>query len=97
MKNCKNIYGKPDIAFPGKKIAIFCDGEFWHGYKWDETKFKIKSNRNYWWKKIETNINRDNIVNAQLKDLGWVVLRFWNNDIIKNPDKCILEIERYLK
>lgn len=87
-KNCSKIYGKPDLAFTGKKVAIFCDSEFWHGYLWQENKDKIRSNRDFWIKKIERNMERDKEVNETLKKDGWIVLRFWGNDILKNTRKC---------
>ena len=87
-KNCSKIIGKPDIAFIGKKIAVFCDGEFWHGYDWDTRKNQIKSRKEYWIPKIERNMQRDKEINAKLEELGWIVLRFWEKDIKKHPEKC---------
>ncbi len=74
-KNCKSVYGKPDIAFIGKKIAIFVDGKMWHGYDWERQKNDFISNREYWIPKIERNIERDAEVNDRLLSLGWQVLR----------------------
>lgn len=91
-KNYKKLPGKPDIVFIKKRIAIFCDSEFWHGKDWEQQKNRINSNKNYWLAKIERNIEHDKIVNDELKKLGWTVLRFWGEDIIKNTDKCINEI-----
>ena len=93
-KNCSKIEGKPDIVLSKYKIAIFCDSEFWHGYNWDIRKNDIKFNREFWIKKIEGNIKRDNIVNKILKQQGWKVLRFWGKDIQKNLDKCMNKIEK---
>ena len=67
-KNVKSVYGHPDIAFIGKKVAIFCDSEFWHGYNWDERKNDFKSRREFWIPKIERNISRDIEVNKVLND-----------------------------
>ena len=58
-KNPKNIYGHPDIAIRKYKLAIFCDGDFWHGYNWEEREKDLKSNREYWVKKIEHNMEKD--------------------------------------
>lgn len=55
-RNNKTIFGKPDIAFLARKIAIFCDGDFWHGYNWEQAQNEIKSNRDFWIPKIERNI-----------------------------------------
>ncbi len=87
-KNVKEVFGKPDIVFKSKKIAVFCDSEFWHGYKWKEKQDEIKSHRDFWIPKIEKNIKRDKEVNAALEAEGWMVLRFWGNEIKKNVEAC---------
>jgi DNA mismatch endonuclease (patch repair protein) len=91
IKN-KSIPGKPDIVIKKYKLAVFVDGEFWHGYNWSEKKHKIKSNRDYWIKKIEGNIERDKRVNKELNENGWTVLRYWQNEIKNDLDKCVSEI-----
>ena len=96
-KNVKSIIGKPDIAFIKKKVAVFCDSEFWHGFDWEHKKSDIKSNRDFWIPKIEKNIERDKIVTSQLIKEGWIVLRFWGNDIKKNPSGCADIIEDVLR
>lgn len=93
-KNYKKVIGKPDIAFVSKKIAIFCDSEFWHGYQWKTRKKEIKSNRKFWIAKIERNIERDIEVNSKLQDMGWSVLRFWGKEIEKNLQMCVKIVER---
>ena len=94
-KNVKRVFGHPDIVFIGKKIAVFCDSEFWHGYDWENKKKNIKSNKDFWITKIERNMARDNEVNNFLKSQGWTVLRFWGEDIKKNLAQCadIIETE----
>lgn len=87
-KNVSKITGKPDIAFIGKKVAVFCDSEFWHGYDWKRQRAAIKSNRDFWIPKIERNIERDKKVNEALKAEGWTVLRFWGNEIKNNVEQC---------
>ena len=84
QKNVKTIFGKPDIVFKGKKIAVFCDSEFWHGFDWENRKDQIKSRRDFWIPKIERNIQRDVEVTEKLTETGWIVLRFWGKDIKKN-------------
>lgn len=96
-KNVKTVYGKPDIAFIGKKVAVFCDGEFWHGYNWDERKHDFKSNQSFWLPKIERNMERDKEVTQQLESDGWIVLRFWERNIKKNLIECADIIERAVK
>lgn len=87
--NDRNVPGKPDIAFPARKIAIFCDGDFWHGYDWETTKHNIKSNREFWISKIEQTMKRDRNVTQYLRDAGWSVLRFWGHEIKKELDYCM--------
>jgi DNA mismatch endonuclease (patch repair protein) len=91
-KNNKTVFGKPDFTFKNLKIAIFVDSEFFHGKDW-ETRKKPQTNPEFWIKKIERNIQRDIEVNAYLESQNWKILRFWSNDIKKNLDSCILEIQ----
>ena len=97
QKNVTSIFGKPDLVFKGKKVVVFCDSEFWHGYDWDNKKKEFKSHQDFWIPKIERNIARDKEVNEELKIMGWTVLRFWGNDIKKNLQACADEIERTVK
>ncbi len=93
-KNDKNIFGKPDICFRKHKIAVFIDSEFWHGYNWETKKNEHKSNIDFWHKKIEQNIKRDETVNTELAKQGWTILRFWGNEIDNNLSYCIQQIEK---
>ncbi len=83
-KNSGSIFGKPDFSFKKYKVAVFVDGEFWHGKDWEQRKAEIKGNREFWIAKIERNIRRDVEVTGRLKVEGWTVLRFWSNDVVKN-------------
>lgn len=96
QKNDKSVYGKPDFTIKKYKIAIFCDGEFWHGKDWNTRKNDHKSNCEFWYSKIEGNIARDKKVNDTLGQQGWAVLRFWETDIIKEPDKCLNIVLEYM-
>ena len=96
-KNVNGIIGKPDIVFKGKKVAVFCDSEFWHGYDWENRKEAIKTRREFWIPKIERNMERDKEVTSTLEEDGWTVLRFWGNDIKKNLKQCADQIEATLK
>lgn len=96
-KNAKSIEGKPDIAFIGKKIAVFCDSEFWHGYDWENRKKDFKSNTEFWISKIERNMQRDKEVTQKLQSEGWIVLRFWGKEIKKNLAECADIVERIWK
>lgn len=94
--NSKYVYGHPDISFKGYKVAIFCDSEFWHGFNFEENKGKIHSNTSYWIPKIERNIARDKEVNGHLEKEGYIVLRFWGQEIEKHLDECVAKIEEAL-
>ncbi len=96
-KNVKSVYGKPDIVFLRDKVAVFCDSEFWHGYDWENRKKDFKSNKEFWIPKIERNIQRDIEVTEHLKTDGWIVLRFWGKDIMKNTQECADVVERTIK
>ena len=91
-KNDQTVYGKPDLTIKKYKIAIFVDSEFFHGKNWNTEKYRIKSNREFWWKKIESNKKRDKAVNRYLVEKKWKVLRFWSQDINKKLDLCIDKI-----
>ncbi|MEE3469052.1 MAG: very short patch repair endonuclease [Butyrivibrio hungatei] len=94
-KNYKQIPGSPDIALTKYKIAIFCDGEFFHGKEWQVLKPKLDQgkNGNYWVKKIERNRERDRQKDAELLYLGWTVIHFWGKDILNNTEECLRVIE----
>ncbi len=94
-KNYKVLPGKPDIAITRYRIAIFVDGDFWHGREFEKIKNRLDTNKEFWIKKIETNKKRDIEVNNSLSEMGWVVLRFWESDISKKLDNCIEEILKY--
>jgi len=96
-RNYRKLYGTPDIVLSDKRIAIFVDGEFWHGYHWEEKKKKIKANRAYWIPKIERNIVRDKNNSKKLWQEGWKVIRFWQQQIIKDTPKCIKKIKMAAK
>ena len=96
-KNVKSVYGHPDIAFIGKKVAVFVDSEFWHGFDWENRKKDFKSHQEFWIPKIERNIQRDIEVNEKLKSEGWSVIRFWGKEITKNIKQCADIVERAVK
>lgn len=94
-KNYKKLPGSPDICLTKYKIAIFCDSEFFHGKEWDVLKPKVEKGNNgeYWAKKIQENIDRDEEIDKKLLFLGWTVIHFWGKDILKSIDECIRVIE----
>ena len=94
-KNYKKLPGKPDIVLTKYKIAIFCDGEFFHGKDWEILKPRLEKGNSseYWVSKISKNRKHDDEINKELLFLGWTFIRFWGNDIKKNTDECIKVIE----
>lgn len=88
------MYGNPDFVLRRKQITIYCDGDFWHGYKYHEKK---KLAKKFWRDKIENNMRRDKRYTRKLRREGWSVLRIWEHDIQKNPEKCKRRIVSKLK
>lgn len=93
----KSLPGTPDIVIKKYKLAIFVDGEFWHGFDWKNKRETIKSNRLFWIPKIERNMQKDMRVNKALRDMDYVVFRFWTQDILKNLPTIINQIELFLE
>lgn len=91
-KNDKRLPGSPDIAISKYHIAIFVDGEFWHGKDWDVRKERLQRNREYWIEKIEENIARDIRVDKELCSMGWTPIHFWSKDVLKDTEGCISDI-----
>lgn len=87
QKHYKKAAGSPDIAIPRKKIAIFIDGDFWHGRNFRRDKSRLP--KKYWRNKIEMNIARDKKNRATLEKQGWKILRIWEGDIMKADKKII--------
>ena len=94
-KNYSALPGKPDIVLTKYRIAIFCDGELFHGKNWEILKPRLLKGNNpdFWVKKIERNMKRDDENDKRLLFLGWTVIHFWGNDILKNTDQCVKVVE----
>ncbi len=92
-KNDLSVFGKPDLTFKRYKIAIFVDSEFWHGKDWETKKYEHKSNQEFWYNKIERNIQRDIEVNDYLLKNNWEVIRFWGKEIERELVSCVRIIE----
>lgn len=91
------IAGRPDFVLVSKKIAIFVDGDFWHGNNWRLRGLKslsaeLSSYKKFWRDKIKNNIQRDNKANKELRKNGWHTLRFWESDLKKKPAKIVKKI-----
>lgn len=97
-KNYKALPGTPDIVLTKYKIVIFCDGELFHGNNWQVLRPKLLKGNNpeYWVKKIERNMKRDRENDKKLLFMGWTVIRFWGNDILKKPEQCVKVIEEVI-
>ena len=86
------LFGSPDFVVE-KKILVFCDGDFWHGYRYEKKK---KPPKKFWRNKIERNMERDRKVGRKLRADGWHVVRLWEHDIETSPEKCVGKIRRCL-
>lgn len=91
-KNIKVLDCHPDIVITKYKIAIFCDGDFWHGKTFE--RYDVTTNASYWREKIKRNVERDLENTIELRDNGWTVLRFWETDIKKGLDMCVEAVLR---
>lgn len=108
-KNYKKLPGRPDIAITRYRVAVFVDGEFWHGkgydgqgyerHKYASLKEQLEhgSNPDYWIPKIERNIQRDREVDAELVGMGWTVVHFWSKDVMRDCDACVLQVKGILE
>ena len=96
-KNYKKLPGSPDIAILRYHIAVFVDGEFWHGKDWQERKKRLKSNRSYWIEKIEENISRDKRNDILLSEMGWTPIHFWEKEVNKELSQCIDKIKAIIR
>jgi DNA mismatch endonuclease, patch repair protein len=95
QKHYARAAGKPDIALPSKKIAVFIDGDFWHGYRFSVWKGRIP--KLYWRDKIESNIARDQKNRRKLRRDGWKVLRIWGHELREHADDTLRKIEAFLR
>ena len=94
--NYKQLPGSPDIALTKYNIAIFVDGEFWHGKDFEIKKSKLKNNQDYWIMKIEENLHRDAKNDKLLNEMGWISIHFWSKDIERNLSYCLNVIEDFI-
>lgn len=96
--NYKKLPGKPDIAFTKAKVAVFCDGDYWHGHNWALRGLKdldeeLSQYSEFWAKKIRGNVQHDEDVNQRLAELGWRVIRIWESEIEKNVSECAKQVQ----
>ena len=102
--NVSDLPGKPDFVFPRKKLAVFVDGDYWHGRQWKlrrftslERQFRSINNSKYWVAKIRSNVQRDRRVDRQLRSLGWHVVRIWESDWKRDAARCLSRVQRFLQ
>ena len=94
QKHYKKAMGKPDIALPDKKKAVFIDGDFWHGRNFLKQKKRLP--KKYWVSKIERNIKNDRRNRLALRRAGWKILRVWEKETIRDPEKAMSKISKFL-
>ncbi len=95
QKHYSRVPGKPDIAIPSKKIAVFINGDFWHGYKFSVWKKRIP--KKYWVSKIQSNIDRDRRSYMALKRMGWKILKIWGHELKENREKACGKIINFFE
>lgn len=88
--NVKTIKGTPDLVFQDKKLCVFLDSDFWHGWQFSRWKHLMKND--FWVSKIENNRNRDKKITRVLRKSGWEVIRIWEHEIKTNPDEAISKV-----
>lgn len=88
------MFGNPDFAFPREKLAVFVDGEFWHGHP---TRGQVpKTNVEFWVAKIQKNRERDRLVDQTLRSRGWKVVRIWQHEL-RDAERCIDRVRKGLE
>jgi len=94
-----DLPGRPDIIFRRARVAVFCDGDFWHGRNWTALRAKLirGANPDYWLRKIGANIARDRRTSRALRTQGWTVVRLWESEILSDPDRCVRSISRAIR
>lgn len=97
-QNQPSLFGRPDFRIKNTNILIFCDSSFWHGRRFKEISGEtFKKNREFWINKLRDNKSRDVRINRALKKEGWRVLRFWDTEILKSPEKVIKKLRMEIK
>lgn len=89
--------GKPDLVFPRRRVAVFIDGDLWHGNSWrlrglPSLEAQFPTNTEWWVRKIAANVSRDAVVNRLLDEMGWTVMRFWESRVLLEPNTVSLEV-----
>jgi DNA mismatch endonuclease, patch repair protein len=97
--HARHLPGRPDIVFPRARVAVFCDGDFWHGRNWRSRRQKLArgSNSSYWIAKIHANMLRDRRHDRELAARGWLVVRIWETDIVSDPTQQVKLVLRAVR
>ena len=97
--NDKALPGKPDVVFRSARVAVFCDGDFWHGHNWTNLKGKLRKGANgtYWRAKIASNMKRDRRDSALLKKSGWRVIRLWETEIRRDAEGLAVQVMKIVR
>ncbi|MGH7743468.1 MAG: very short patch repair endonuclease [Candidatus Dormibacteria bacterium] len=95
-----DLPGHPDLVFPGARVAVFVDGDYWHGNTWRvrgaesfDAYFEARANSDFWRDKITRNIIRDRDVDLGLTQVGWAVIRIWESDLHRDLTSCADHVE----
>jgi DNA mismatch endonuclease (patch repair protein) len=94
-KHPTTLPGRPDFVFAVARVCVFCDGDFWHGRNWDTLRERLarRANPEYWLAKIGRNAERDREQTARLTALGWLVIRLWETDVLKDPEAAASQVK----
>ncbi len=97
-KNVPTLPGRPDVVFLAAKVAVFCDGDFWHGRNWESRRQKLRrgTNADYWLAKIQRNMERDRQNTRRLQEMGWTVLRFWETEVRSDLERVVPTVKEAL-
>jgi len=100
--HASDVTGRPDLVIRSRRLAVFADGDMWHGNAWrlrglDRLEDMFPNNTEFWTKKIRRNIERDREVTARLAEEGWTVVRLWESDILADPDAAATKVLDALK
>jgi DNA mismatch endonuclease, patch repair protein len=97
--NRRDLPGTPDLVFASCRVAVFVDGDFWHGRDWETRRERLVSGNNgaYWVAKIAYNRERDERNNARLANLGWRVVRIWESDVLRDPETAADRVARMIR
>lgn len=100
--HAKDVPGRPDVVFRQRRVAVFVDGDYWHGNAWRlrglaSLEEMFPTNRDFWVKKIEGNMARDREVSQTLTEQGWTVIRVWESDVLADPQAAADRVEQALR